>query len=260
MTGFGMLPGRNMGSILYPRGTFTRVSTALGRPSTTTVGRNFSGFSGPVNMPNIPGLPGTGTPPFGPYSGPRRTGVEPATVATVAAATKPIWEPVVKEGLKNFGNWLLPGNPFGGGDEEEPVEVGSPPAIPPGQTGGIIPQGPGGGLQFPWSDPSTPSALKPFALDDSFLKVQYRSPKGYVTVRDPQGRPYPLLRSIAVKMGLWKPKRKPPISVKDWSAFKRAERVERKLRKIARGVMPRRRSSAGACAPKKVTYTRTAKR
>lgn len=105
----------------------------------------------------------------------------------------------------------------------------------PGQTGGFgLPRGVDNKLQLPWHDPSIPAAMKPFALDDSFLKSYVRAPKGYVVVRDPNGRPYAILKSYARSNGLWTPAKKPPISVRDWHAFKKAQAVAKKLRKIAR--------------------------
>jgi len=35
-------------------------------------------------------------------------------------------------------------------------------------------------------------------------------------------------------MGLWKPAKKPPISVRDWSALKRANSTVKKLKKVVR--------------------------
>lgn len=94
-------------------------------------------------------------------------------------------------------------------------------------------KGPGGKLQLPWNDPRIPEYLKQFALDDAYLKTYYRAPKGYVIVRDNQGRPFAVNKMIARQFGIWKPNKKPPISVRDWSSFQRAKRVEKKLRKIA---------------------------
>lgn len=94
-------------------------------------------------------------------------------------------------------------------------------------------KGPGGSLQMPWSDPRVPEYLKQFALDDSYLKAYYRAPRGYVIVRDANGRPFAVNKQIARSFGLVRPKKKPPISVGDWSAFQKARKVEKKLRKIA---------------------------
>lgn len=106
--------------------------------------------------------------------------------------------------------------------------------VPQGQSSGGLPwwKGPGGKLQLPWNDPRVPAFLKSFALDDSALRVYYRAPKGYVVVRDPSGKPYAVLKSVARSFGLWKPARKPPISATDWKNFKRNQAIEKKLKKI----------------------------
>jgi len=117
--------------------------------------------------------------------------------------------------------------------------------ISPGQTGGgLVPRGPGGGMQAPWHDPSTPAGLKPYALDDSYLKTYYRAPHGYVVVRDAKGRPYPLLKTIARQSGLWKPAKKPPISVRDYQALKRADKTVRRIKKV--NVMAKRIANFGS--------------
>lgn len=149
---------------------------------------------------------------------------------------------------------------FGGTGGMPPIPPGANlPSIAPGTTGGFgVPTGPGGQWQLPWNDPSVPSAMKPYALDDSYLKIYYRAPKGYVVIKDASGRPYPILKAYARSMGLWSPQKKPPISVKDWTALKAADRTSKKLRKIANmaGVKTTRRVSGTSCPPKSVTYTR----
>lgn len=87
---------------------------------------------------------------------------------------------------------------------------------------------------MPWNDPKIAEYLKQFALDDSYLRVYYRAPRGYVIVRDAQGRPYAVLRQIARQFGLWRPAAKPPISATDWKHYKRNQAIEKKLVKIAR--------------------------
>lgn len=95
-------------------------------------------------------------------------------------------------------------------------------------------KGPGGKLQMPWNDPQVAQYLKQFSLDDSYLRVYYRAPRGYVIVRDAQGRPYAVLRQIAKQFGLWHPAARPPISATDWKHYKRNKAIEKKLIKIAR--------------------------
>lgn len=100
---------------------------------------------------------------------------------------------------------------------------------------GFLPawRGPGGKLQWPWQDPRIPEYLKQFALDDAYLKPCVRAPRGYVVLRDQEGRPFAVNKMIAKQFKLWKPKAKPIISVRDWHSYQRAQRVEKKLRKIA---------------------------
>lgn len=115
-------------------------------------------------------------------------------------------------------------------------------------------KGPGGKLQAPWSDPRIPEYLKQFALDDAYLTPVYRAPRGYVVIKDAKGRPFAVNKAMAKAFGLWKPKRKPPISVSDWQAFKKAERVEKKLKKIAGPALRKRGYRAGG----RTTATATA--
>lgn len=120
-------------------------------------------------------------------------------------------------------------------------------------TGGILPwwRGPGGKLQFPWNDPRVPEFLKQFSLDDSYLSAYYRAPKGYVIIRDPQGRPYAVMKAIAQKFGLWSPTAKPPISATDWKHYKRNQTIEKKLLKIAGPALRKKRGSGRSTVPKK---------
>lgn len=109
-------------------------------------------------------------------------------------------------------------------------------AVAGGGIGAMLPwwKGAGGKLQFPWQDPKMLEGLKPpFVLDDAYLKIMYRAPRGYVVVKDPNGKAYCMARFIAVKMGLFNPASKPPISAGDWRKFQTARSVEKKLRKIA---------------------------
>ncbi|MEK6283953.1 MAG: hypothetical protein AABN95_26680 [Acidobacteriota bacterium] len=137
---------------------------------------------------------------------------------------------------------LTAGSGGGGGGGGMPPGMGGMPALPgmqsrgqvmpmPGQTGGFgVPRGPGGGMQMPWRDPAIPEYLKQFALDDQFLRPYVRAPRGYVLVRDASGRPFAVLKSMAKAFKMWRPKPKPPISVRDWHHLKGAGRVVDKLK------------------------------
>jgi len=74
----------------------------------------------------------------------------------------------------------------------------------------------------------------PTTLPSNQLGVFYRAPRGYVVIYDANRTPYAMLKSAARKAGLWKPAKKPPISVTDWSALKRADRVINKLKKVGK--------------------------
>jgi len=82
-------------------------------------------------------------------------------------------------------------------------------------------------------DPNIAEALKGFAISQRFLRQSYRSPmKGYVVVRDAVGDPYALPKSMAIKFAGYRPAKKPPISVGEMQALKKADRTVKKVRKI----------------------------
>lgn len=112
-------------------------------------------------------------------------------------------------------------------------------------------KGPGGKLQLPGSDPRIPQFLKQFALDDAYLKIYYRAPRGYVVLRDSEGRPYAVSKIVAQRLGLWKPAARPPISATDWKHFKRNKQIERRLMKIAGPAIRRRRRKTTTSKSKK---------
>jgi len=126
---------------------------------------------------------------------------------------------------------------FTGGLPALPGVMGNKPIVGklpmPGATGGFgVPRGPGGKMQLPWNDPSVPALLKQYSLDDSYIKMALRAPKGYVIVRDPDGQPYPMLKEAARKLGLWKPGKKPPISVGEHQSLLRAHSTIKQMKKI----------------------------
>lgn len=84
------------------------------------------------------------------------------------------------------------------------------------------------------NDPNVIEAVKPWAISKANLKTYYRAPKGFVIVYDSAGDPYALPRKMAMWLRLWKPAAKPPISVGDWQAVKRADRTVKKMKKIFR--------------------------
>jgi hypothetical protein len=144
--------------------------------------------------------------------------------------------PVVKEVVKStaIGTAMYAaGNALTGGGGSS----SSLPALPnlqggPVMPGGMLPQmGERGWFR---NDPNIPDFLKPFAISKGNLKAYYRGPKGTVIVYDSVGDPYALDRKLAIRFKLWKPGHKPPISVGDWQAVKRADRTVKKMKKIFR--------------------------
>ena len=93
------------------------------------------------------------------------------------------------------------------------------------------------------------------------VTTRYVAPPGYVIVRRrmPDGSEAiaAVEKNYARKMGLWRPRRKPPISAKEWRQFKTAARVQRKLERIAMKEVgmqrkrPSRPKAACDCKPKK---------
>jgi hypothetical protein len=110
------------------------------------------------------------------------------------------------------------------------------PTLPGGFTGLPIPGmgAPGTMGQRGWlsNDPNVIEAIKPWAISKGNLRTYYRAPKGFVIVYDQVGDPYALPRKMAQMLRLWKAAPKPPISVGDFQALKRADRTAKKVKKI----------------------------
>jgi hypothetical protein len=66
-------------------------------------------------------------------------------------------------------------------------------------------------------------------------KVTLKAPKGYVIVECPKGsgNKVAMIKPVAIKMGYYKNRPKPPISAKQWRAMKTAETVKNKVKNIA---------------------------
>lgn len=62
-------------------------------------------------------------------------------------------------------------------------------------------------------------------------RVVLSAPPGYVIV-ECRGQKVAMLKPIARSLGLWKPRRKPPISVKDWRCLQRADATIKKLKTV----------------------------
>ena len=84
-------------------------------------------------------------------------------------------------------------------------------------------------MQLPMNVPGGNGLPPMLSLDQG--RVYYRAPKGYVTV-EWQGKKFFMLKVNAKAAGLWRPNKKPPISVRDWSNLKGANRTVNKLKRV----------------------------
>lgn len=137
---------------------------------------------------------------------------------------------VVKQTAIGAGAYALGNSIFKSPSSSLPAlpAAGGLPALPGAGAPSIV--GDRGWFQ---NDPNIVAALQPFAISKTNLRVGYRSPiKGYVIRYDSAGDPYAIPKSLARAYLGWKPSKKPPISVGDWEAVKRADRTVKKVRKI----------------------------
>lgn len=83
------------------------------------------------------------------------------------------------------------------------------------------------------NDANVPDQLKGFVISKPDLRQYYRSPlKGYVIRHDSAGDAYAIPKKLAIAYLGYKPKKKPPISIGEWHALKKAHRTIKKVRKI----------------------------
>lgn len=79
------------------------------------------------------------------------------------------------------------------------------------------------------NDPNLNEYLKAFAIPKAALRPMYRAPKGFIVLHDQVGDPYGLPKNVAKAMHLWKPAKKPLLSVRDTNAIRHAGRAIKKL-------------------------------
>jgi len=127
-------------------------------------------------------------------------------------------------GVPSYGLPPVPGLQAGTGARKAPLLPRS------GSILGNPMKGPGGKMQLPFTGAEIPKMLEQFSLDDRYLTIGYRAPKGYVVIRDQDGKPFPVLREMAIRFGLWKPAKKPLLSIRDTNSLKRASHAIRKLK------------------------------
>ncbi len=86
------------------------------------------------------------------------------------------------------------------------------------------------------NDPNVVEQLKQYAIAKTYLKQYYRAPTGFVVRYDQAGEPYGIPKKVAQMYGMYKPAKKPPISVRDWNCIQGADRVVKKLKDIDKKV------------------------
>ncbi len=144
-----------------------------------------------------------------------------------------------------------------------------------GGGGGGLPALPGGAMPLPGGpgapaamgrrsifrdDPNVAEFLKQFAIPARALKTYYRAPNGFVIMHDAVGDPYGIPKALAKDYLGWKPAKKPPISVRQWSAMKHIRATMRSLKKVdstARqlAAFGMRRGGRGRGGPQQVPFT-----
>jgi hypothetical protein len=132
---------------------------------------------------------------------------------------------------------------LGGGNSAPAFGMGIPPGAMPLQ--GTM-SGPGTGMPYDpnmgrrsifRNDPNVAETLKPYAIDDRFLKTYHRGPKGFVVLKDTTGTAFAIPKAIAIANKMWRASKKPPISVGDWSKLMGANRVVKKFRDMEKKAM-----------------------
>jgi len=91
------------------------------------------------------------------------------------------------------------------------------------------------------NDPNSSKQVEAVAIAKGDLTISYRRPRGhqyknFVVVRDNNGDPMAVPKTVARQQFGWKSAKKPPISVGQWSAVKKASRVVKTLKKINKEV------------------------
>lgn len=136
--------------------------------------------------------------------------------------------PVVGNALALAGAASAVSSAFGGSKSLPALPGGGLPALPGTSAGALATMGSRGIFR---NDANVADWVKPFAISKGDLRVQYRAPKGFVVLHDSVGDPYAVPKQVARMLG-WKPASKPPISVGDWNAVKKADRTVKKMKKI----------------------------
>jgi len=159
-------------------------------------------------------------------------------IPVVGSAVKAL--PGVGTALSVVGGISAASDLFSGGTRSPGL-----PALPGGGVAGQA--GPGERSIFR-NDPNVVAALKPYAIPMRGLRSYFRAPRGYVVVKDDVGDPMGIPKFLARQFKLWKPAKKPLLSIRDTSAIRRAgsaikklQNAEKMAKKIANWKSPPRR-------------------
>lgn len=135
------------------------------------------------------------------------------------------------------------GPPFGGPPSgsfapQMPTRSGSTAPVPRegaiGRTiSKVLPGGMTGYEYAPLSGTEYDKWGRPIAVGPVVVE-RYKAPSGYVIVKNDQGEAVALLKGPARAMGLWHPRKKPLISIRDSSAITRAHSAKKRIAKIAK--------------------------
>jgi len=162
--------------------------------------------------------------------------------------------PMVGTALSVIGGASAVADMFSGGGQSPGLPMPGMPGIPGSMGGGFPGQAGPGDRSIFRNDPNVIAALKPYAIPMRGLRGYYRAPRGYVVVKDEVGDPMGIPKFLAKQFKLWKPAKKPLLSIRDTSAIRRAgsaikklQNAEKMAKKIANWKSPRR----AALPPKK---------
>lgn len=143
--------------------------------------------------------------------------------ATRAVANVPLVKTVAKQTALGAAVYGLGNAMSGGGGSKLPaLPSGGLPALPSTM----------GNRGILRNDANVPAMLQEWTISKGDLKFYPRAPKGFVICYDEKGDPFAIPRKLAIMLRMWKPSKKPPISVGDWQAVKRADRTVTKMKKI----------------------------
>ena len=138
-----------------------------------------------------------------------------------AVANTPLVKTVAKQTALGAAMYAAGNALSGSGGSSLPALPGGFPAVPGMGSRGIFS-----------NDANVPKMIQEWTISKGDLKFYPRAPKGFVICYDEKGDPFALPKKLAMMLKMWRPAKKPPISVGDWQAVKRADRTVSKMKKI----------------------------